>query len=202
MLFILYEGAARCCELSERTGKPSQYVRRYLANMRKYGLAEQNGAFWFLTDSGVSFTEHLKRHYENILNNTFIEYRKKEERKEKDKRKLTEKRKAFQAELKQISASFWLSESELSVTEKEVVELLVNHYNQSGSKFILVKDEFELSEKLKANSGDVLEALKNLRQNNIIYLIRSEFKGYWKVGLKKNFFIMLQNSSAEQGPCI
>jgi hypothetical protein len=76
--------------------------------------------------------------------------------------------------------------------EKEVVEVLMKHYNETGSKFILVKDQFELAEKLKANPSEVLEALKNLRQDNIIYLYRSEIQGYWKIGLKTNFIEIIK----------
>jgi DNA-binding transcriptional regulator YhcF (GntR family) len=80
--------------------------------------------------------------------------------------------------------------------EKEVVEVLMKHYNETGSKFILVKDQFELAEKLKANPNEILEALKNLRQDNIIYLYRSDIQGYWKIGLKTNFVKMLENERA------
>jgi DNA-binding Lrp family transcriptional regulator len=81
--------------------------------------------------------------------------------------------------------------------EKEVVEALMKHYNETGSKFILVKDQFELAEKLKANPSEVLEALKNLRQDNIIYLYRSDIQGYWKIGLKKSFLNILENENSE-----
>lgn len=82
---------------------------------------------------------------------------------------------------------------------KEVVEVLLNHYNETGSKFILVKDIFELAEKLKANPTEVLEALKNLRQDNIIYLYRSDIEGYWKIGLKANFIKILENAAKHYG---
>ena len=76
--------------------------------------------------------------------------------------------------------------------EKEVVEALLRHYNETGSKFILVKDHFELAERLRANPGEVIEALRNLRQDNIIYLFRSDISGYWKVGLKRGFLRVLE----------
>jgi len=82
--------------------------------------------------------------------------------------------------------------------EKEVVEILLRHYNETGSKFILVKNQFELAEKLKANPNEVLEALKNLRQDNIIYLYRSDIQGYWKIGLKTNFLQVLERESANR----
>jgi DNA-binding Lrp family transcriptional regulator len=80
--------------------------------------------------------------------------------------------------------------------EKEVVEVLLRHYDETGSKFILIKDQFELSEKLKVNPSEILEALKNLRQDNIIYLYRSDIQSYWKIGLKTSFIKMLENERA------
>ena len=59
----------------------------------------------------------------------------------------------------------------------------------------LVKDHFELAERLRANPDEVIEALKNLRQDNIIYLFRSDISGYWKVGLKKDFLGVLEEDS-------
>jgi hypothetical protein len=147
--------------------------------MERYGLALKNGDFWFLTDSGVEFVKYLDVVY-NI-----IDYRKKVERKSKENKKKVETNQPKNT--KQIPISLWLQNSGLDNVEKEVVEMLLRHYNETGSKFILVKDQFELSEKLKANPSEVLEALKNLRQDNIIYIYRSDIERYWKVGLKTNF---------------
>jgi arginyl-tRNA synthetase len=125
----------------------------------------------------------------DVVYNNIIDYRKKVERKSKEDRKKVESNQPKTT--KQIPISLWLQNSGLDNVEKEVVEVLLKHYNETGSKFILVKDQFELSEKLKANPGEILEALKNLRQDNIIYIYCSEIKGYWKIGLKKNFVTIL-----------
>jgi hypothetical protein len=182
---MLYDGGGRCCDLAERCGKSQNYVWRYLKNMERYGLALKNGDFWFLTDSGVEFVKYLDVVYNNI-----IDYRKKVERKSKEDRKKVESNQPKSS--KQISISLWLQNSGLDSVEKEVVEVLMKHYNETGSKFILVKDQFELAEKLGANPGEVVEALKNLRQDNIVYLFRSDIGGYWKVGLKRGFLRVLE----------
>jgi hypothetical protein len=153
--------------------------------MERYGLALKNGDFWFLTDSGVEFVKYLDVVYNNI-----IDYRKKVERKSKEDRKKVESKQPKSS--KQIPISLWLQNSGLDSVEKEVVEVLMKHYNETGSKFILVKDQFELAEKLGANPGEVVEALKNLRQDNIVYLFRSDIGGYWKVGLKRGFLRVLE----------
>lgn len=188
LLYMLYDGGGRCCDLAERAGKSWNYVSRYLRNLQKYGLAAKNDAFWFLTPKGVEFVKYLNVWYNNI-----IETRKKQERNEKQTRKKQET--LAPKASKQTPISLWLQNSGLDSVEKEVVEALLNHYGRTGSKFILVKDQFELSERLKANPAEVLEALKNLRQDNIIYLYRSDIQGYWKIGLKKAFLKILENQT-------
>jgi len=185
LLYMLYDGGGRCCDLAERCGKSQNYVWRYLKNMERYGLALKNGDFWFLTDSGVEFVKYLDVVYNNI-----IDYRKKVERKSKENKKKVESNPPKNT--KQIPISLWLQNSGLDSVEKEVVEILLRHYNETGSKFILVKNQFELAEKLKANPNEVLEALKNLRQDNMIYLYRSDIQGYWKIGLKTAFLKILE----------
>ncbi|MEM3760330.1 MAG: hypothetical protein QXZ02_04360, partial [Candidatus Bathyarchaeia archaeon] len=181
----------RCCDLAERSGKSQNYVWRYLKNMQKYGLAMKNGDFWFLTDSGVEFVKYLNFAYNNIN-----DYRKKEERKSKENKKKIETNQPKTT--KQIPISLWLQNSGLDYVEKEVVELLLKHYNETGSKFILIRDNYELVEKLKANPTEVIEALKNLRQDNIIYLYRSDIQGYWKIGLKTSFLKVLVGESVKR----
>ncbi|MEM3829286.1 MAG: hypothetical protein QXP36_08760, partial [Conexivisphaerales archaeon] len=59
LLYMLYDGGGRCCDLAERAGKSWNYVSRYLRNLQKYGLAAKNDAFWFLTPKGVEFVKYL-----------------------------------------------------------------------------------------------------------------------------------------------
>ncbi|MEM3628526.1 MAG: hypothetical protein QXQ94_09435 [Candidatus Bathyarchaeia archaeon] len=186
LLYMLFDGGGRCCDLAERSGKSQNYVWRYLKNMERYGLALKNGDFWFLTDSGAEFVKYLNV----VYNNNIDDYRKKLERKSKENRNKVETNQPKNT--KQIPISLWLQNTGLDNVEKEVVEVLLKHYNETGSKFILIRDNFELAEKLKANPTEVLEALKNLRQDNIIYLYRSDIQGYWKIGLKINFLKVLE----------
>jgi ribosome-binding ATPase YchF (GTP1/OBG family) len=173
--------------LVEITGKTHWYVWRYLKNMQNYGLVEKNGVFWNLTILGRDFLSYL-----NIVYNNIIEYRKKLERKKKEGRKKVES--SGQKRLRQVRFDLWLQNSSLSDTEKEVVEVLLKHYNETGSKFILVQNQYELSERLAKHPETVMNALKNLRQDNIIYLYRSQIQGYWKIGLKKCFLETIQKN--------
>lgn len=190
LLFLLSEGGLRCCDISERTGKSQPYVHRYLRNLRSYGLVAKDGVFWQLTNLGIEFVNYL-----SFLNINILEYRKKIERKKKVNRNKLETKAPKVS--KQVPISLWTQNCDRDRVEREVVELLLKHYNKTNSKFILVKDEYELSERLKASPEAVKEALKNLRQDNIIYLRRSQIAGYWKLGLKQAFIEALLQSNME-----
>ena len=127
----------------------------------------------------------IRDRYSNIL-----EYRKKEERRKKEKRK--KKESSFPKPSKQLSIDLWLKSSSFDDVEKEVVEMLVNHYNRTGSKFILVKDIYELAEKLNVSPSALPQALKHLRQDNIVYVIKERTMGFWKIGLKRQFVNLLK----------
>ena len=79
--------------------------------------------------------------------------------------------------------------------EKAVVEVLIEHYNKTGSKFIMVKDQYELAEKLQVNPSELPNALKNLRQDGIIYIFRDKTFNQWKIGIKKDFLKLLERGS-------
>jgi len=187
LLYYLKSGPKRCCELVQITGKYHDYVHSYLRNMRNYGLVEKDGVFWKLSDLGANFQAYL-----DIVYNNIIEYGKKKERKKKERGK--KKESSLPKKSEQLSLSLFLRDSSLDDTEKEVVEVLVNHYNKTGSKFILVKNQYDLADRLKKNPQDIIKALANLRQENIIYLYRSTLEGYWKIGLKKHFIKLLESS--------
>ena len=186
LLYHMEDGPKRCCDLAEITEKTQAYVHRYLRNMRNYGLVEKQGVLWNLSVLGRDFLTYL-----NIVYRYRYRYRKKKERKKKERRK--KKETSPPKKLKQISISLFLRDSSLDDTEKVVVEVLVDHYNKTGSKFILLKNEYELAEKLAKHPQSIIEALKNLRQDNIIYLMRDrDFPGYHKIGLKKAFVESLE----------
>jgi len=185
----------RTREIAEITEKSLPYVGSYLRNMRKYGLVDKNGFLWFLTPIGKDLLEYFESFeaYKRML------YKIKKVRGKGEKDKKRKRESSSQKACKQVSVRLWLKDSGLGETEKEVVELLADHYNRTGSKFILVKGPYELADRLNVNPERLLEALKNLRQENIIYIFRSqlghEAGRYWKVGLKKAFIQILEVNS-------
>lgn len=185
LLYHLKGHKLRVIDLVELTGRYSGYVQRYLYNMRNYGLAEKEGSYWKLTPLGISFLSYLNNiKYKNMIKRKNKEGIKKNQRKNKE---------SYSSKtVKQVFLYPWLRRSSLDGTEKEVVEVLVNHYNRTGSKFILVRDIYELAERCEVNPSLLEPALKRLKEDNIIYIYKRKGEAYAKVGLKKAFIETLQ----------
>jgi len=186
VLFMLKEGAKRCCDIANESGKGQDYVHQYLKNVRKYGLALKNGCFWELTDSGVEFAKYLRILY----NNKEYEKIKKERKKEREKKPLRK--------LKQVSIQAWLLTSTLDDIEKRVVEVLIDHFNKTGSKFKYFNDYYEAAEFFKATPDQIVEAMKHLKQDKIAYPWRDRSLNAWKIALYKDFVEELKLSHGEE----
>ena len=172
-------------DLIELTGKYHQYINRYLKNMQNYGLVEKKGAFWRLTDDGAYFLEHIES-----VNNNVVKIRKLEERKKKFRRNLKES--CAPKRLKQASIHLWLRNSSLDDAEKEVVEVLLDHYSRTGSKFLYFRDLYEIAERFKIPPEKVNRILMNLKQDHIVYNYRDRTHNAWKIGLYKAFLEKLK----------
>lgn len=194
LLFHLGEGPKRCCELVEKTGKQHRYVWRYLRNMQFYGLVEKTDGLWNLSDIGVNFLSHLSIVYNNI-----IEYRKKVERKQTEGRKKVESSftNVKEKSMKQIPISLWLQQTDREQVEKEVVEVLVDHFNKTGSKFLFFKDIYEIGERFKTSPDQINQALMNLKQDHIVYNYRDRSHNAWKIGLYKDFVEALRKMTTK-----
>ena len=191
LLYQLRNGPRRCSELAEITGKPYKHVWQYLKNMQNYGLIRKRGSFYEITILGADFLNYYMSHINHIISIS-KEYQKKVKRKSKEHQK---KIKSWRPKIvKQLSIHLWLQEFSVSLddTEKEVVEVLLTHYNRTGSKFILVKDMYELAERIGVSPSLLNSALKRLKEDNIIYVWRSRALGCWKIGLKKDFIKQLE----------
>jgi len=153
--------------------------------MQNYGLVMKNGSFWNLTILGQEFTVYLDTEdsltHSNKQTNKQIqhlEYRKKTDRKHLEDTIL--RKVEFQSRF-----DLWLHENPLSDVEKVVVDTLIEHYQKTQSKFILVDTKYELAERLNQNPEDLIQALRNLYQDRVAYLFRHGLG--WKVGLYQAF---------------
>jgi len=180
LLEMLEAAPSTTTSLALETGESTRYVYRYLKNMSDYGLVRVEDYVWYVTDMGSS-----------LLSLTQVERRKKEGRK-KVERKKKERSIRFRASSLvhgQIRLDTWLREHSLSECEKEVVDMLVAHFNQTGTPF-LYPSQNQLSNQ---DPKTLQAALQRLRQEGIIYLIRDPALG-WKLGLKKAFIEKLRYS--------
>jgi len=195
LLHHLKDGQKRCCDLVEITGKSHPYVWSYLKRMQNYKLVEKNDGFWFLSDIGVNFLKHM-----NIVYNNIIEY------KQIINRKQTEERQKIDTSftnvkvktMRQISISLWLQQTDREQVEKEVVEVLVDHYNKTGSKFLFFKDIYAIAERFKASPDQINQAMMNLKQDHIVYNYRDKGHEAWKIGLYKDFVEALSKMATKK----
>ena len=185
LLQTLKTGPLRTHALCIQTRKEHQYIETYLNRMQNYGLVMKNGSFWNLTVLGNEFTAYLDT--EDSLTQTnkqtnkpiqHLEYRKKTDRKHLEDTIL--RKVEFQSRF-----DLWLHENPLSDVEKVVVDTLIEHYQKTQSKFILVDTKYELAERLNQNPEDLIQALRNLYQDRVAYLFRHGLG--WKVGLYQAF---------------
>ena len=202
LLFCLKDGCLRTRDICEKLDKYPQYVNRYLYNLQNYGLVEKVEDFWILTEEGADFIEYLED-----VDKRFNIIRKKYERNKKEIRKKKERKnikkedllcaetsiKACRRKTRQIQIEPFLRNCNLDDLEKAVVEVLIEHYNKTGSKFIMVKDQYELAERLNCNPSDLPNALKNLRQDGVIYIFKDKTFNCWKIGLKKQFLEVISH---------
>jgi hypothetical protein len=188
LLVYLKRGEKRCIDIAVTTGKTRHYVHEYLERMQLYGLAKKRDAFWRLTDLGdfmadyfIDFLKELKKE-------------RKKESKQIDNRQTTEEQhldntiqKVEPKPQRQTVLSLWLSKSPLPDKEKEVVEILTRHYEETGSKYLYFKTHYELAERLQVSPEQVNDIMMHLAQDHIAYCWHDRSHNAWKVGLYKAF---------------
>jgi transcription initiation factor IIE alpha subunit len=185
---ILQDGGSLASwQIAEQTMKSSNYVNVYLFRLRKHGIAKRHDGFWYLTDFGKDLTSLLTRD-DRDRDRDRDRYNTSTTQQQHNNNTSPQKR------LVQVSIQAWLRDSSPPDAERGVVDLLVSHYNKTGSKFVLVKDHYAMSDLLSINVHEVPDVLSRLRQENIIYLMRDPTSGQWKLGLKKAFLELLERA--------
>jgi len=190
LLFLLKGRGLRTIEVVGETGKYHHYVSRYLYNLRNYGLVSKEGSFWNLTSEGSQLISYLESISSNSNNNNNV--RKKVERKTKESRKKDES--SNQKKTRQVSFSLWLENSGISLNDAEskMVEVLLDHFEKTKSKFIYVQDLFDLAGRVKISPDMINPVLMKLKEDNIVYNIRDNRHGAEKIGLYKDFIERLR----------
>jgi len=185
LLFHLKGRELRTMDLVDLTGKYERYISRYLHRMRNYSLVEKSGSYWRLSEEGTAFLSYLEG-----LSNSNIIIRQKQDRNKTFPRQKQDT--CDPKRLKQVSFDLWLRNSSLDDKEKEVVEVLVDHYNRTGGKFLYFQDIYELSGKFEVRPDQVNLMLMHLKQDHVVYSIRDRHHNAIKLGLYKDFIGALE----------
>ena len=191
LLSVLKEGMMSTNNLCEITGKYPQYVNRYLYNLRNYGMVEKNGSLWKITELGLAFLSYIDK------TKTYYKHNKKEIRKKEERNKKVIRKKKDQRRTIQTSFEIWLKNYHRSLhdAEKVVVEVLLDHYQKTGSKFIYCQPNvYAIAEKFGIRPDQVNQVLMNLKQDHIVYHMHDRSHNAVKIGLYKDFVKMLEFS--------
>jgi len=181
-------GSVATYEVAGQTMKSCRYVNVYLNRLRKYGIARKHEGFWFLTDFGEYLADVRCRDRDRDRDryNTSIT-----QQQHNNNTSITLKQPKV---LKQVAISLWLQDSDRNQVEKEVVEVLVKHYNETGSKFLYFNDVYHFADKFKIRPDQVNQLLMNLKQDRLVYSFKDKQHNAWKIGLYKAFIEGLKTS--------
>lgn len=92
---------------------------------------------------------------------------------------------------RQLNLATFTSRSDLTEPDRSVVVVLADHFERTGIKYRLFKDEFELADAMDIAVQEVAPTLRHLREEGCIYFRREPLG--WKVGLMKGFVERLQH---------
>jgi len=175
-------------DLVELTGKYYEYVYMYLIRMRNYGLAEKKDSYWKITPLGVYFLNHMDE-----ISKCRRRAKQKHNRNITETKQKLNRNKTFEKPKRTIQTSFevWLKNYHRSLEDAErvVVEVLLDHYRKTGSKFIYCSppDIYTIAEKFGIRPDQVNQVLMNLKEDKIVYSMKDRLHGAVKIGLYLDF---------------
>ena len=101
--------------------------------------------------------------------------------------------KTFEKPKRTIQTSFmvWLKNYHRSLEDAErvVVEVLLDHYRKTGSKFIYCSPPtvYTIADRFGIRPDQVNQVLMNLKQDKIVYSVKDRLHGAVKIGLYVDF---------------
>jgi len=93
--------------------------------------------------------------------------------------------------LRQLNLATFTSREDITESDRSVVVELTGHYDRTGVKYRIFKDEYELADAMDIAVPEVLPTLRHLREEGCIYFRREPLG--WKIGLMKGFVERLAN---------
>ena len=180
LLSELLEGPLRTCEFAKITEKPRSYVDSYLRRLRNGGLVEKQGYFWNLNEKGAYYLGRLEkiedRRYRSRHNNNTT---------------TTQSRHSKPTELKEVPLLPFLHNLSLPDAERRVVEVLLDHYDKTHSKFLYRPTFYDVAELFQVSPDQIRQIMRNLKQDHIAYPFWDRSQEAWKIALYKGFVEML-----------
>ncbi len=178
-------GGLSTIEIAHRLDKKQSYLRRYIYNLRNYGLIRlnQENWKWYISASDDIIIYIIYK----------SERRVKEERKKSERKDLlsplNKKEKIESVEQKaKIPIDAWTQER--TSLEVVVVSYLIEHFNETMNKFVLCTSHDEFAESVNVQfpeSADIPKALIKLESDGVLYNVYLREKSCWKIGLKDAF---------------
>jgi len=206
LLKLLADDAMSVFELSDITDRPLKHIRTYLSRLKNHGLIEGDGVFWTASKEGRYVLSLLssRKKPDEILSKRLedrqdIKSYSPESCTESSKQRHSSTTLRLQFDYtkttlpKQLTLEKAVKRFNLNDCEEEVVEALLAHYNRTRSAFIYIKFIEDL--RLDYSSQILEEAIRKLRQDNIIYIWQDRAMNALKLGLKKAF---LEKLAAEE----
>jgi len=198
LLKLLADDAISIFELNDITDKPLKHIRTYLSRLKNHGLIEGDGVFWTANNEGryiLSLLSSRKKN-EEILSKRLeapqhIKSYSPESCTESSKQGHSSTTLRLQFDYtkttlpRQLTLEKAVKRLNLNDCEKEVVEVLLAHYNRTGSPFKYINYLEDLQ--LDYSSQILQEAIRKLRQDNVIYIWQDRAMNALKLGLKKAF---------------
>lgn len=168
-----HSGGMTVAQLAERLDHRRADVREYCARMRRIGAVEYAEKWGYkITPDGV-FLLSIQASNTNATT--------------------TQHKHNTTTTLRQLTLAPF-SDPQYSEPELAVTNLLLSHYTRTGEKFIFVKDQLDICERLNIPPDIFSAALRKLRQDGICYLWRDREYGAYQLRLKPAFLERLKDA--------
>ncbi len=204
LIVLLHGKPMKTAEIAQHLGYNSRYISSYLSYWRVRGLFEYVNGLWQLTPKGEQVAQLIISRYQEQRFNEYLMIAKQilgEQVKTavndnntqvtphsssrslsfiagKTSQKIPQPDRKYQVEcLKQL-----INYNELPDEEKEVLDLLLEHYIKWNSTYMYVD---QLIEQLQANEIWLMRILKSLQAKHLIYLYRDPRLGT-RVGFSRS----------------
>ncbi len=216
LIVLLHGKPMKAAEIAQYLGYNSRYISSYLSYWRVRGLFEYVNGLWQLTPKGEQVAQLIISRYQEQRFNEYLMIAKQilgEQVKTavndnntqvtphsssrslsfiagKTGQKIPQPDRKHQAEcLKQL-----INYNELPDEEKEVLDLLLEHYTKWNSTYMYVD---QIIEQLQANEIWLMKILKSLQAKHLIYLYRDPRLGT-RVGFSRSIKKLLGQCAREQ----